>query len=254
MYFQCVQEARNQELAVSHGRFLFNTYSSFCGACGDLILSWSQKNSEIKIVDKNRRLSEKLNGIESIQNEPVKIVQCNEYPRADKKNSNRFVRVDAGQHTLADNIIGMPNSDLLRDTATSKPGSCEIVLGRSPWFHNPHQATEDRHARLTADCFSALGFASCSLLHPFEVHQCGATEGPDAAFHFGVRHVAIPACAGPSNGDLCGGLDGGCGQRTVDLPTASLARLRAASLGPIYAPPTPPPPSDDPFHGDWPHW
>ncbi len=164
----------------------------------------------------------------SLEEETGTLVHCNVIQKADGMDVHGITSSTPG-HSSTYTSIRTDNQDFTTSAALSK---CE-VLGSSPRFPQmltSHRTFEIHHAPslLTADHLPVLCFSSTTLLHPFEAHRCGETEGLVEA---GGNGWSQPECLSDPN---------------------VAAATRSRTPPPAAVPP--PPPTDDPFHDDWPHW
>ena len=193
-----------------------------CLSCCGPNSCMSQYQSKIKRT--TQRQTRDMN--DSQERQSLKLVQGNKFQRNAGKD-NGFIRTSLPGQNAPE--LRIENQAFVTNPVISKMGPCKSILGTSL----RHGASEDSHPKLNADSISILSFPSSSLLHPPEAHQFSALEDSDAACH----------CEGVWHGPVRAGAGDGC-----------VGRPRAPSLAPISAAPMPPPPADDPFHGDWPHW
>ncbi len=159
---------------------------------------------------------------ESLQKD---IGRCNKNQRSDGKDPQRSICAVPAQCPMVHNSIRKQNQDYV--SLMTKLESREEILGKSSQFCW-QTAYDVRNAHINPDCFSFLSLPPPSP-HPFNTQQCAALNVPDAepGGSGGVQRVPLSIGGGESGRSLS----------------------RTPSLAPML-----PPPTDDPFHADWPHW
>jgi hypothetical protein len=153
------------------------------------------------------------------------IGRCHKIQRADGTDPHRSICAAPAQCPEVHNNIRKQNQDYMPFLTNLE--FCEEILGKSSQFC--WQTSYDvRKAHINPDCFSFLSLPPHSPQH-FNAQQCAVLNvpGTEPSGSGGVQRVP------ESNGE---------GEGSRSLPRAPL-------LTPML-----PPPADDPFHSDWPHW